>query len=126
MVQVRFSLGLLLCLRLLVSCILPLGLLCGELLCLQVVALVPLVPLRATSVTPLRVPPTSCLGGSLCSNLAVFVAPLSEVMLVSRPLSTLSECRLPSKLLFIMSGRRLPSKLLPGTRGHRAIPSAPW
>ena len=134
----RFSHGLILCLCLLVSCILPLGLLRGELLCLLVVALVPLVPLRATSVTPLRVPPACCLGGSLCSTLAVFVAPLSSVRLRSRLLSTISGCRLSSKVLFSLSGHRLPPKvfftlsgcrlypkLMPGTRGTPGHPTGP-
>ena len=147
----RFSHGLILCLCLLVSCILPLGLLRGELLCLLVVALVPLVPLRATSVTPLRVPPTCCLGGSLCSTLAVFESPLSSVRLHSWLLTTISGCRLSSKVLFylsghrlppkvfftlsgcrlcpkvlsILSGCRLPSKWLPGTRGLPGHPTGP-
>ena len=119
---VRFSHVFILCLCLLVSCILPLGLLRGELLCLLVAALVPLVPLRATSVTPLRVPPTCCLGGSLCSTLAVFVVHLSEVMLVTRPLSTLSGCRLHPKVFFTLFGHRLRPKVLSTLFGHRLPP----
>ena len=122
---VRFSHGLILCLCLLVSRLLPLGLLRGELLCLLVAALVPLVPLRASSVTPLRVPPTCCLGGSLRSTLAVFVVHLSEVMLVTRPLSTLSGCRLHPKVLSTLFGHRLPPKLLSGTKGTPGHPIGP-
>jgi hypothetical protein len=135
---VRVSHGHILCLCLLVGCILPLGLLRGELLCLLVVALVPLVPLRATTVTPLRVPPTCCLGGSLCSTLAVFGSPLSSVRLHSWLLTTISGCRLSSKVLFSLSGHRLPPKvfftlsgcrlypkLLPGTRGTPGHPTGP-
>ena len=121
----RFSHVLIFCLCLLVSRILPLGLLRGELLCLLVAALVPLVPLRATPVTPLRVPPTCCLGGSICSTLAVFVFHLSEVMLVTRPLSNLPGCRLHLKVFLTHYGHRLPPKLLSGTRGTPGHPIGP-
>ena len=110
-----------LCLCLLVGCILPLGLLRGELFCLLVAALIPLVPLRATTVTPFRVPPTCCLGGSLCSTLAVFVALRSSVRL----LSTISGLRLSSKVSFTLSGCRLYAKLLPSTRGAPGHPIGP-
>ena len=55
---------------------LPLGLLCGQLLCWLVV---PLASPCAIVVTLLRVPPTCLVGGSLCSTSAVAISTLSGV-----------------------------------------------
>ena len=63
--QVLAAFALFFSLYLLVSRILPLGLLCDNLLCLWAVALVLLL---ASSVIPLRVPPTCWVRESLCST----------------------------------------------------------
>jgi hypothetical protein len=111
-VQVRVFLGLLLYLCLHVCRILPMGLLRGELFSLRVVALVLLVPLRATSVTHVRVPPNYWLGESVCSTLAIYIAPLSRVSLLSRLLSLVSEIRLFSTLCDNTSPVMLPMHFL--------------
>ena len=122
--QVLVSFGLFFSLYLLVCRILPLGLLCDKLLCLCAIALV---PLPATSVTPLRVSPICWMRESLSSTPAVVLPTLSNVVLITRQLpmrlSRLLSMLLPrllsrrmtrllSELLLRLLTRRIP-KLLP-------------
>ena len=106
--QVWFSFSLFIHLYLLACRILPLGLLCDKLLCLCAVALV---PLPATSVTPLRVSPICWMRESLSSTPAVVLPTLSNVELVTRRLPMRLN-RLLSKLLLRLLTRRIP-RLLP-------------
>ena len=107
--QVLVAFDLFFSLYLLVRRILPLGLLCDNLLCLWAVALAFLL---ASSVTRLRVPPTCWVRESLSSTLEVVVlSTLSNVglltMLLSELLSRLLTRRMTGLLSELLS-RQLP------------------